>query len=100
MNPRALAQAFHDAATMKNLSGGHGEGCNFEDEDRFSNLRRWLHQATAYGFILCFLATSLIRPLIKVLVPCWSRVGAQILNFIILDSCILIILCKLIEVLL
>jgi len=58
MNPRALAQAFHDAATMKNLSGGHGEGCNFEDEDRFSNLRRWLHQATAYGFILCFLATS------------------------------------------
>ncbi|MGB1157672.1 MAG: tricarballylate utilization 4Fe-4S protein TcuB [Alphaproteobacteria bacterium] len=56
--PRAVAKALHDAATMKNLSGGHGEGCNFEDEDRFSNLRRWLHQATAYGFILCFLSTS------------------------------------------
>ena len=56
--PRAIAKALHDVATLKNLGGGHGEGCNFEDEDRFSNVRRWLHQATAYGFILCFLSTS------------------------------------------
>ncbi|MEO1732152.1 MAG: tricarballylate utilization 4Fe-4S protein TcuB [Pseudomonadota bacterium] len=50
----ALASAGH----MKNLSGGHGDGCNFEDEDRFSNARRWLHQATLYGFLLCFASTS------------------------------------------
>ena len=56
--PRALGLAYRDALTMKNLGGGHGEGCNFEDEDRYSNLRRWLHQAAAYGFILCFLSTS------------------------------------------
>lgn len=56
--PRAVAKALHDAATLKNLGGGHGEGCNFEDVDRFSNMRRWLHQAAAYGFILCFLSTS------------------------------------------
>ena len=43
---------------MKNLSGGHGDGCNFEDEDRFSNARRYAHQATAFGFLLCFAATS------------------------------------------
>lgn len=55
---RAVGRAFHDAATMRNLGGGHGEGCNFEDEDRYSNLRRWLHQATMYGFLLCFLSTS------------------------------------------
>lgn len=47
------------AATMRNLAGGHGDGCNFEDEDRFSNLRRWLHQATMYGFLLCFVATCI-----------------------------------------
>ena len=53
-----ITRALHSAATMKNLGGGHGEGCNFEDEDRYSNLRRWLHQAAMYGFILCFLSTS------------------------------------------
>lgn len=53
-----ITRALHAAATMKNLAGGHGEGCNFEDEDRYSNLRRWLHQAAMYGFILCFLSTS------------------------------------------
>lgn len=58
LHPRALALAYQDAMTMKNLGGGHDEGCNFEDEDRFSNLRRWLHQAAAFGFILCFLSTS------------------------------------------
>ena len=58
LHPRALALAYQDAMTMKNLGGGHDEGCNFEDEDRFSNLRRWLHQAAAFGFILCFFSTS------------------------------------------
>jgi len=50
--------AFKSIANMKDLSGGHGDGCNFEDEDRFSNARRWFHQATMYGFLLCFAATS------------------------------------------
>ena len=50
--------AFASAATMRNLSGGHGDGCNFEEEDRFSNARRWLHHATMYGFLLCFASTS------------------------------------------
>ena len=49
--------AFKSAASMKNLSGGHGDGCNFEDEDRFSNARRWQHQAVMYGFLLCFAST-------------------------------------------
>ncbi len=46
------------AGQMRNLAGGHGEGCNFEDEDRFSQARRHFHQATLYGFLLCFAATS------------------------------------------
>jgi len=53
-----ILAAFKAAANMRNLSGGHGDGCNFEDEDRYSNLRRWFHQATMYGFLLCFAATS------------------------------------------
>lgn len=50
--------ALHSAARMKNLSGGHGEGCNFEDGDRFSNRRRSFHQLMMYGFLFCFAATS------------------------------------------
>lgn len=50
--------ALRDAGSMKNLTGGHGEGCNFEDEDRFSNKRRIFHQLTLYGFLLCFASTS------------------------------------------
>ena len=53
-----VIEAFRSAAQMKNLSGGHGEGCNFEDEDRFSNARRYAHQATMYGFLLCFASTA------------------------------------------
>ena len=53
----AVAAAFHSAARMKNLAGGHGDGCNFEDEDRFSHARRFAHQAVMYGFLLCFLST-------------------------------------------
>lgn len=53
-----VSEALNSTAQMKNLSGGHGDGCNFEDEDRFSNQRRWMHQAVMYGFLLCFAATS------------------------------------------
>ena len=50
--------ALRQAAGMRNLSGGQGQGCNFEQEDRYSNTRRWYHQAMMYGFLLCFGATS------------------------------------------
>ncbi|MEO0344498.1 MAG: tricarballylate utilization 4Fe-4S protein TcuB [Pseudomonadota bacterium] len=51
-------EASMAAGSMKNLKGGHGDGCNFEDEDRFSNKRRLYHQLTLYGFLLCFASTS------------------------------------------
>jgi len=53
-----LREAFGSVAKMKNLAGGHGDGCNFEKEDRYTNARRYAHQAVMYGFGLCFLATA------------------------------------------
>jgi citrate/tricarballylate utilization protein len=53
-----LITATKSAGRMKNLEGGHGDGCNFEDEDRFSQGRRHFHQATLYGFLLCFASTA------------------------------------------
>lgn len=53
-----LCDSLSSAATMKNLDGGAGQGCNYEKEDRYSQVRRWAHQATMYGFLLCFAATS------------------------------------------
>jgi citrate/tricarballylate utilization protein len=52
-----VSTAIRAAADMRNLSGGHGQGCNFEDADRYSNLRRTMHQIAVSGFLLCFLAT-------------------------------------------
>lgn len=52
----AGAEAAHDALRLKYLGGGHGEGCNNED-DRFSLWRRRFHHFTFYGFMLCFAAT-------------------------------------------
>lgn len=52
-----LTGALRQAAGLRNLSGGQGQGCNFEAEDRYSNSRRWFHQAMMYGFLLCFGAT-------------------------------------------
>lgn len=54
---RHLAGALQAAASLRNLGGGQGQGCNFEIEDRYSDKRRWLHQAVLYGFLLCFAAT-------------------------------------------
>lgn len=54
---RHVWQACQDAATMRNLKGGHGDGCNFEDGDRFSMARRLWHQMTLWGFLLCFGST-------------------------------------------
>ena len=53
-----LVGAFGSAARMKNLAGGHGDGCNFEDEDRFTHSRLLAHHAVMYGFLLCFASTS------------------------------------------
>ena len=52
----ALAEAAHDALRLKYLDGGHGEGCN-NDDDGFSLSRRRFHHFTFYGFLLCFAAT-------------------------------------------
>ncbi len=54
----AIVPGLRSAGRMTNLAGGHGDGCNFEDEDRFSQARRVAHQAVMYGFLLCFLSTS------------------------------------------
>jgi len=52
----AVAEAAHDALRLKYLGGGHGDGCNNED-DRYSLLRRRFHHFTFYGFMLCFAST-------------------------------------------
>ncbi|WP_144636391.1 tricarballylate utilization 4Fe-4S protein TcuB [Bordetella genomosp. 13] len=52
----ALAEAAHDALRLRYLGGGHGKGCNDED-DAFSLARRRFHHLTFYGFMLCFAAT-------------------------------------------
>jgi citrate/tricarballylate utilization protein len=53
----ALGEASSDALRLKYLGGGHGEGCNNED-DAWTLWRRRFHHATFYGFMLCFAATS------------------------------------------
>ncbi len=53
-----IAAALRSAGKMKDLAAGHGDGCNFEDEDRFSHARRFAHQAIMYGFLLSFAATG------------------------------------------
>ncbi|GHE03924.1 4Fe-4S ferredoxin [Defluviimonas sp. 20V17] len=54
---RHIRTALIRGMRLDNLSGGHGQGCNFERQDRFSDLRRKLHWATVAGFLLCFAAT-------------------------------------------
>ena len=53
----ALGEAAHHALTLKYLDGGHGNGCN-EEDDRFTLARRRYHHLTFYGFMLCFASTS------------------------------------------
>ncbi len=55
--PPAVAEATHDVLRLKYLDGGHGFGCN-EEDDRFSLWRRRFHHFTFYGFMLCFASTS------------------------------------------
>jgi len=53
----AAGSAAHDALRLKYLDGGHGKGCN-NDDDAFTLLRRRFHHFTFYGFMLCFAATT------------------------------------------
>ena len=55
---RALWRAGASAGRLDNMSGGQGQGCNYEEEDAYSNRRRVFHQLTMYGFLLCFASTS------------------------------------------
>lgn len=55
---RGLGAAVWSTIWMRNLSGGDGQGCNFEREERPTHARRLAHQAVMYGFLLCFVATS------------------------------------------
>lgn len=55
--PKHVREAIVDAARLKNLSGGAADGCNYEQEDRFTMARRWAHQAVMWGFLLCFAST-------------------------------------------
>lgn len=52
----ATAQALHDGATLRYMDGG-GDGCTYPGEAP-SGARRLFHHLTAYGFVLCFAATS------------------------------------------
>jgi citrate/tricarballylate utilization protein len=53
----ALREAAANTLTLRYLDGGHGEGCNDED-DRFTLRRRRFHHLTFYGFMLCFASTA------------------------------------------
>jgi citrate/tricarballylate utilization protein len=52
----AIGDGLRAAATLRNLDGG-GVGC-FGADDRPTDRRRLWHHLTAYGFLLCFAATS------------------------------------------
>lgn len=56
-NPSALGLALKDALRLENLGNG-GEGCAYPSEES-SQALRWFHHATFYGFLSCFVATTL-----------------------------------------
>jgi citrate/tricarballylate utilization protein len=53
----AAAEATAAVLRLKYLDGGHGAGCN-NDDDAFTLARLRSHHLTFYGFLLCFAATS------------------------------------------
>ena len=57
ISSNAAAEATSDVLKLKYLGGGHGEGCNNED-DAWTLWRKRFHHATFYGFMLCFASTS------------------------------------------
>lgn len=57
IHSEAASEAAGNVLKLKYLDGGHGEGCNNED-DAWTLWRRRFHHATFYGFMLCFASTS------------------------------------------
>jgi citrate/tricarballylate utilization protein len=53
---RATGKALHDILRLEYLRSG-GVGCTYPHE-RHSQVRRWFHHLTFYGFLLCFASTS------------------------------------------
>ena len=51
-----LVEATQHALTLTYLGGGHGQGCN-NDDDAWTRWRARWHHAVFYGFALCFAAT-------------------------------------------
>lgn len=54
----AIKQSIKDTLSLRYLGGHNSEGCTYPNESR-SNARRIYHHLTAYGFLLCFIATNL-----------------------------------------
>ena len=57
VHSEAASEAAGNVLKLKYLDGGHGEGCNNED-DAWTLWRRRFHHATFYGFMLCFASTN------------------------------------------
>lgn len=55
--PSVLKTTIREVLRLEYLDGA-GWGCTYPDEES-SQLRRWLHHFTFYGFLLCFAATAL-----------------------------------------
>ena len=55
---RAVWRAAVSAGRADNLSGGAAGGCNYEDDDAYSQARRTAHQLAMWGFLMCFASTS------------------------------------------
>jgi citrate/tricarballylate utilization protein len=56
IEPTSIWQAIKDASTLRYLDGGGG-GCMNEDE-KLADQRRLYHHFAFYGFVLCFVSTS------------------------------------------
>jgi citrate/tricarballylate utilization protein len=56
LSPANLKAALKETLTLEYLDGG-GWGCAYPQNKR-SPIRRWLHHATFFGFLLCFAATT------------------------------------------
>ena len=54
----AIHLGLKKSLSLKNLSGGHGQGCYFEKAERSSQARKWAHHLIFYGFLLCFGSTT------------------------------------------
>ena len=57
VTPPAASEATGNVLQLKYLEGGHGDGCN-EEDDAFTLSRQRAHHLTFYGFLLCFAATT------------------------------------------